>query len=69
MGAQECLSNYAILPIVVNRIIWSLTTLLHKKTTKSLDLERQGFCHMIWMMYDEIVTACCLRHLTSFETT
>ncbi|WKT53642.1 hypothetical protein QSH57_004226 [Fusarium oxysporum f. sp. vasinfectum] len=49
MGAQECLSNYAMLPIVVNRIIWSLTTLLHRKTTKSLDLERQGFRHMIWM--------------------
>lgn len=49
IGAQEYLSNYAMLPIVVNRIIWSLTTLLHKKTTKSLDLERQGFCHMTWM--------------------
>lgn len=38
-----------MLRIVMNRIIWSLTKLIHGQAPESLDLEHQTLCRMIWM--------------------
>lgn len=49
MDGQRCLSNYAMLRVVLNRVIWSLTILLQGQAPVSLDEEHQRFCRMIWM--------------------
>ena len=49
VDALRCLSRYAMMRIVLNRIIWTLGALANEQDTEFLALEHLEFCRMIWM--------------------